>query len=268
MVLIDEENRVLHTFYTAPAPPSYDCHSGGGAIYEKATPLDAISFATGYGTPVILDADSPFVHDVSSTKQNVNSKTGIALLAVNTQTDRYWHQYRAAYAFGAAQPADRRLHRHPDLRHGTTRGAVQRPFERQSDELVLGLRRRQHLDRAAPDPHLRRGRQLHRQPDRHERGRLRHRVTAGLHQRRPAAFQFHAERLTEQQDDRAWRPDQLHDHDRQGEWLHRSGATRREWPSERSVGDIQPQPRRHRDRFHVGADRDDFVDGKAGEIHA
>ena len=95
MVLIDEENSVLHTFYTAPAPPSYDCGSGGGAIYEKATPLDAISFATGYGTPVILDADSPFMHDVSSTKQNVDSKTGIALLAVNTQTDRYWHQYRA-----------------------------------------------------------------------------------------------------------------------------------------------------------------------------
>ena len=103
MVLVDEENRVLHTFYTAPAPPAYDCHSGG-AIYEKATPLDAISFATGFGTPVILDADSPYVHDVSSTKQNVNSETGIALLAVNTQTDRYWHQYRAITPSGPPSP--------------------------------------------------------------------------------------------------------------------------------------------------------------------
>jgi PKD repeat protein len=92
MVLIDEENKVLHTFYTAPAPPSYSCTSSGGAIYEKTSPLENPSFTTGRGTPVIVDADSAFVHNVTSTKQNVNN-TGIAVLAANGNTGRYWHAY-------------------------------------------------------------------------------------------------------------------------------------------------------------------------------
>jgi PKD repeat protein len=93
LVLIDEQNNVLHTFYTAPAPPNYTCSSSGGAIYEKTSPLNSVSFTPGRGTPVIVDADSPFVHDASSTKQNVNSSTGIVVLAINGPTARYWHHY-------------------------------------------------------------------------------------------------------------------------------------------------------------------------------
>ncbi|TMF06147.1 MAG: PKD domain-containing protein, partial [Chloroflexi bacterium] len=95
MVLIDEQNNVLHTFYTAPGPPSYACNSSGGAIYEKTSPLNSVSFGPGRGTPVIVDADSPFVHNASSTKQNVNSSTGIVVLAVNGSTGYYWHHYEA-----------------------------------------------------------------------------------------------------------------------------------------------------------------------------
>ncbi len=95
IVVIDEENRVLHSFFTAPSPTGYSCNSSGGAIYEKTSPLDAISFPLGYGTLVIRDAASPYVYNVSSTKQNVNSRTGIALLAVNAQTSYYWHAYEA-----------------------------------------------------------------------------------------------------------------------------------------------------------------------------
>lgn len=94
-VLIDEENRVLHAYYTAPGPPSYGCTSSGGAIHEKTSPLDAISFPVGEGTPVMQDADSPYLHNVSSTKQNVTSRTGIALLAINASTKRYWHSFQA-----------------------------------------------------------------------------------------------------------------------------------------------------------------------------
>jgi hypothetical protein len=43
LVLIDEQNSVLHTFYTAPAPPNYTCSSSGGAIYEKTSPLNSVS---------------------------------------------------------------------------------------------------------------------------------------------------------------------------------------------------------------------------------
>ena len=95
IVLIDEENRVLHTFFSAPAPPAFACNSSGGAIYQKTSPLDAIAFPIGAGTPVILDADSAYVHNVSSTKQNVTSRTGIVVLARNSRTARYWHHYEA-----------------------------------------------------------------------------------------------------------------------------------------------------------------------------
>jgi PKD repeat protein len=95
LVLIDEEHRVLHSFFTAPGPPGYSCNSSGGAIYEKTSPLDAIAFPVGRGTPVLVDADSPYVHNVSSTKQNVTSGTGIVVLARNSHTARYWHHYES-----------------------------------------------------------------------------------------------------------------------------------------------------------------------------
>jgi PKD repeat protein len=93
IVVIDEENRVLHAFYTAPAPPVFSCTSSGGAIYEKTSSLDAISFPTDSGTAVILDADSTSVHNVSASKQNVTTQTGLVVLAVNNSTRRYWHHY-------------------------------------------------------------------------------------------------------------------------------------------------------------------------------
>jgi PKD repeat protein len=101
LVLIDEQNNVLHTFYTAPAPPNYACSSSGGAIYEKTSPLNSVSFPAGRGTPVIVDADSPYIHDASSTKQNVNGATGIVVLAINGPNARYWHHYEA---LGAPPP--------------------------------------------------------------------------------------------------------------------------------------------------------------------
>lgn len=101
IVVIDEENRVLHAYATYPGPPGYSCNSSGGAIYEKTSPLDPISFPSGSGTPVMLDSDSPYVHNVSSSKQNVTSATGIALLAVNSRTGRYWHSFQP---LGPSQP--------------------------------------------------------------------------------------------------------------------------------------------------------------------
>ena len=95
IVLIDEQNGILHAFFSAPAPPALACNSSGGAIYEKTSPLDAIAFPTGAGTPVILDYGTVKMHNATSTKQNVNSQTGIVVLARNNDTDRYWHHYAA-----------------------------------------------------------------------------------------------------------------------------------------------------------------------------
>ncbi|MCW2576975.1 MAG: hypothetical protein JWR28_1124 [Modestobacter sp.] len=94
LVLIDEVKQQLRTFGTYPAPGG-TCTSSGGAIYEKDSPLGSISFPTSKGSPVILDADSPFVQNVTSTKQNIKAGMGILVLADNNKTSRYWSHYEA-----------------------------------------------------------------------------------------------------------------------------------------------------------------------------
>jgi len=75
IVLIDEAAQRLRTFATYPKPSGTTnagvCTSSGGAIYEKSTPLSSISFTT-TKTARIVDADQ-YVHNVSSTKQNLNN---------------------------------------------------------------------------------------------------------------------------------------------------------------------------------------------------
>jgi hypothetical protein len=50
-----------------------------------------ISFPLGRGTPVIRDAASPNLNNVTASKQNVTSATGLVVLASNDTTKRYWH---------------------------------------------------------------------------------------------------------------------------------------------------------------------------------
>ncbi|GAA3402613.1 CBM96 family carbohydrate-binding protein [Pseudarthrobacter polychromogenes] len=101
IVLIDESAQRLRTFATYPKPSGTTnagtCTSSGGAIYEKSTPLDNISFSSAK-TARIVDADQ-YVHNVTSTKQNLNSAargtagSGLLLLADVNATSRYWHIY-------------------------------------------------------------------------------------------------------------------------------------------------------------------------------
>jgi PKD repeat protein len=95
IVVIDEESRMIHMFATGPQAPDYTCAPGGGAIYEKVSPLDEISFKPGYGTLVMQDTSSATMHDVTASKQNVTSSTGLLVLAVNLGTKFYWHHYDA-----------------------------------------------------------------------------------------------------------------------------------------------------------------------------
>lgn len=92
-VLIDEEKSMLHVFTTGPAAPDYACNTTGGSIYEKTSPLNEISFESGYGKTVMHDADSAAVHNAASTKQNVSSRGGLVVLASNGKTARYWYHY-------------------------------------------------------------------------------------------------------------------------------------------------------------------------------
>jgi hypothetical protein len=109
IVLIDKANSLLRTFATYPDPNANVCSSSGGAIYEKDSPLPpqgsaAYSFPAGRGTLRIADTSVPFVHNVSSTKQNVSAADGgLAVIADNGRTSRYWHYYDP---LGATPPTD------------------------------------------------------------------------------------------------------------------------------------------------------------------
>jgi PKD repeat protein len=81
IVELDESNGVLHMLATAP--------ESGGTIYEKTASVDAISFATGLGTPVVKDADAK-ENNVTSTKQNVTVATGLVVVASGS-AGHYWH---------------------------------------------------------------------------------------------------------------------------------------------------------------------------------
>ena len=90
VLVIDSQHQVLHVFATAP---DSGCPFSGspGTIFEKTSPLSNISFPAGRGTPVIRDADSPNLNNVTTTKQSVTDATGLVVLASNDVTKRYWH---------------------------------------------------------------------------------------------------------------------------------------------------------------------------------
>jgi hypothetical protein len=111
IVLIDEAAQRLRTFATYPKPSGTTnagvCSTSGGAIYEKSAALsDSISFTGATKVPRIVDADQ-YVHNVSSTKQNLNrgatANSGLVIIADVNATSRYWHY---AEGVGSTPPAD------------------------------------------------------------------------------------------------------------------------------------------------------------------
>ncbi len=92
IVLIDEEHRMLYVFAATPI--------GGGtinsgkaltAIYYKQTSLDNISFPDGKGLPFIQSSTYTGLYDPTSTKQNLNSTTGLLVAAADTRAGYYFH---------------------------------------------------------------------------------------------------------------------------------------------------------------------------------
>jgi Ca2+-binding RTX toxin-like protein len=84
IVMIDQEHRDLYMFATAPC-----CE--GGAIYYKKTALTNISFPEGVGTPFIQSATDTHINNATSTKQNLNSTTGLMVLASDDTSQNYLH---------------------------------------------------------------------------------------------------------------------------------------------------------------------------------
>lgn len=95
-IILDTKNNLVHAFHTAPSTSVSGCAFSGvpGSIYEKTASMDNPVFGSGRGTPVIQDGASANVNDVTTTKQSVNSSTGIVALATNNATRRYWYSDR------------------------------------------------------------------------------------------------------------------------------------------------------------------------------
>ena len=91
-VMLDETHSVVYVVATGPSTAS-GCPAPGtpGTIYEKSAPMDNPIFPTGRGTAIIRDAANANVNNPTTSKQPVNSTSGLVVLASNGSTKRYWH---------------------------------------------------------------------------------------------------------------------------------------------------------------------------------
>ena len=86
IILLDSTNHEAHLFGAGP------CCSGG-TVYTKNAPLGTLAFPAGIGTPFIKSSQDPKINNTTSTKQTVNSTTGLLVLAGDDSTRFYVHNY-------------------------------------------------------------------------------------------------------------------------------------------------------------------------------
>ena len=106
IVEIDQEHRELYLIATTAISGTIQ---GGGtdtAIYYKKSSLDNLSFPTGKGTPLIQGRNDTQINSVTSTKQNLNSASGLVALASDTGTQNYWHSSLTFYTSGSCTLRD------------------------------------------------------------------------------------------------------------------------------------------------------------------
>jgi PKD repeat protein len=85
-LVLDEQNRTVHVFATAPTSGGCPYPGAPGTIYEKTASMDDPVFTTGRGTPVIRDVASANMNDVTTTKQSVTPASGLVVLASQKAT--------------------------------------------------------------------------------------------------------------------------------------------------------------------------------------
>ena len=92
ITVIDTSNRELYVFnQVAYEEVGGVKHKG---IYYKKTSLDNIQFdKTTLGTPFIKSNVEFKINDATSSKRNLNSATGLVVLASDKQPDYYFHNY-------------------------------------------------------------------------------------------------------------------------------------------------------------------------------
>jgi methionine-rich copper-binding protein CopC len=82
ILLIDTDQRNLHVF---------TADESGGSIYHKQASIDNIQFPAGFGERFIGHSMYPNINNPSSTKQTVNSSTGLVVIASDDTQDWYLH---------------------------------------------------------------------------------------------------------------------------------------------------------------------------------
>ena len=92
IVLLDEQHSRVYMFATA-----------AGVIYYKTSDINNIAFPLGVGTPFIQSSTDTDVNNASSTKQNVNSTTGLLVIAGDAGTKYYLHNY---FSLAGAVPSN------------------------------------------------------------------------------------------------------------------------------------------------------------------
>ncbi|HEX6885100.1 MAG TPA: IPT/TIG domain-containing protein, partial [Planctomycetota bacterium] len=85
ILLYDEEHGDVYVFATSP--------ENGGAIYYKSAPLDALVFEPGLGTPFLRSSLDLRINNATSTKQNLDGRTGLVVLASDQDSRFYLHNY-------------------------------------------------------------------------------------------------------------------------------------------------------------------------------
>ncbi len=83
LVAVDETTGIAYVMATTPRR--------GGAINFKRSRVDAPSFTTGAGSPLIADPTVPLTARGTTTKGGVTTATGLAVLAYDPATARYVH---------------------------------------------------------------------------------------------------------------------------------------------------------------------------------
>jgi hypothetical protein len=86
IVLLDREHKDAYAFSAAP------CCSGG-VVYMKRAPFANLTFPTGPGTPFIQSTTDTKINNPTSTKQSLDSTTGLLVLAGDDGTRFYLHNF-------------------------------------------------------------------------------------------------------------------------------------------------------------------------------
>src|SRR5215211_5218850 len=98
IVLLDTQNRNIYAFATQEYP-----NQTSGAIFYKQIPIDdpGAQFTTGVGTPFMVFSTDTHINNPSSTKQNLNSSSGLLVIAGDDTSRYYFHN---KLMLGSGQP--------------------------------------------------------------------------------------------------------------------------------------------------------------------